>query len=242
MLFPAPALATLVPPSWRAALKGRLAPGAWTALEAWFEAECRSAEVCPPRERLFAALEAVAPPEVRVVLLGQDPYPAPGVANGLAFSTTADARLPASLRRLYEGLRLDVGEAPPNGDLGGWAAQGVLLLNTVLSVRAGAPNSHRGAGWEPFCRAILEALSARPTPVVFLCLGRQAEGEVASLAPPERHVRVVAPHPSPLTGRRFLEACEQERPFTAVNRALTAVGHPPIDWSAAAPAPRSGTF
>lgn len=225
----------MLPTPWRQALNGRVSEQAWAALETWFNGECRAAEVCPPRERLFAALEAVAPDQVRVVLLGQDPYPTPGVANGLAFSTTADARLPASLRRLYEGLRLDVGAAPPNGDLTGWATQGVLLLNTVLSVRAGTPNSHRGAGWEPFCRAILEVLSERITPVVFLCLGRQAEGVVAELTPPERHVRVVAPHPSPLTGRRFLEACAQQRPFTRVNQALAAAGHPPVDWSAAAP-------
>lgn len=232
---PRPSLATLLPRPWLEALDGRLNPAAWNALETWFDAECRVAEICPPRERLFAALEAVPPTQVRVVLLGQDPYPTPGVANGLAFSTTADARLPPSLRRLYEGLRQDVGAAPPNGDLSGWAAQGVLLLNTVLSVRAGAPNSHRGAGWEPFCRAILEVLAEREAPVVFLCLGRQAEGVVTDLAPPERHVRVVAPHPSPLTGRRFFEACERDRPFTQVNRALESFGSPALDWSAPAP-------
>jgi len=228
-------LATLLPTPWHQALEGRLPTGTWTALDAWFEVECRSAAICPPRERLFAALEAVDPEQVRVVLLGQDPYPTPGVANGLAFSTTADAKLPASLRRLYEGLRLDVGAAPPNGDLTGWARQGVLLLNTVLSVRAGAPNSHRGGGWESFCRAILQVLAERKAPLVFLCLGRQAEGLVEALAPPARHARVVAPHPSPLTGRRFLQACGNDRPFTAVNEALATFGLPAIDWSRAAP-------
>lgn len=232
-----PPLIDLMPSAWRSPLERRLAPGTLEALGTRFDAACAEGPVCPPRDRLFAALDAVAPSDVRVVLLGQDPYPTAGVANGLAFSTSPSARLPASLRRLYEGLRRDVGTAPPTGDLSGWAAQGILLLNTVLSVRAGEPNSHRDLGWEPVCRAMVELVAEGPAPVVFLCLGRQAEGLVEALSPPPRHPRIVAPHPSPLTGKRFLEACEQTRPFSAVNRALEAAGHPPIDWGRAAPGP-----
>lgn len=223
-----------LPSPWRALLPAEVQarlPG----LEALLEEEARLGHaVCPPRPQLFAALTAVPPAGVRVVLLGQDPYPTLGVANGLAFSVRADQRLPASLKRLYEALRLDVGgEVPATGDLTGWARQGVLLLNTVLSVREGAPNSHKDRGWEDVTQALLRGLCAREAPLVFLSLGRQAEALVERLSPPERHVRIVAPHPSPLTGRRFFEAVEQTRPFSAVNAALRGLGRAPIDWGGA---------
>lgn len=220
------------PSAWRALLPPDAASH-FASLEALLESEERRGQrVFPPRPQLFAALEAVVPGDVRVVLLGQDPYPTLGMANGLAFSVAPGTKLPASLRRLYEAVALDTGRAAPTGgDLSGWARQGVLLLNAVLTVREGEPGSHRKRGWEEVTRALLQGLCGREEPLIFLSLGRQAEALVEQLAPETRHVRVVAPHPSPLTGRRFLEVVGRERPFGAVNDALLRLGRAPIEWS-----------
>jgi len=237
MTAPTVRLLEQLPAPWRPLLPEASHLQHLQALESLLTAEARDGQrVFPPLPRLFAALEAVAPRDVRVVLLGQDPYPTSGVANGLAFSVAPDRKLPPSLRRLYEAIAVDTGKAPPaSGDLTGWARQGVLLLNAVLTVREGAPGSHRGRGWEEVTSALLRGLCAREEPLIFLSLGRQAEALVEGLSPDARHVRIVAPHPSPLTGRRFLEVVGRERPFGAVNAALLRLGHPPIDWSRSSP-------
>jgi uracil-DNA glycosylase len=166
---------------------------------------------------------------VRVVILGQDPYHGPGQAHGLAFSVPSGVAPPPSLRNIFKELQTDLGVTIPEGRscLGGWATQGVLLLNAVLTVRAGEAGSHRGQGWERFTDAVLTTVAALPVPPVFVLWGAAAQ-EKAALLSPERHVVIKSAHPSPLSawGGFF-----GSRPFSAVNQALGGRGQEPIDWS-----------
>jgi uracil-DNA glycosylase len=219
-------LAELLPTAWRTPLSGATRAPAFAELERFLESERATATVFPPREHLFAALAHTPPERVKVVLLGQDPYPTAGNANGLAFSVSPGVKVPASLKNIFLGLQADLGlPVPAHGDLTAWARRGVLLLNTVLTVREGEPQSHRRRGWEPFTRAVLEHVAGRPERVVFLCLGKPAQGLVESLG--TRHPVVVAPHPSPLNGRKFVDAVTSARLFSQVNALLDA----PLDWS-----------
>lgn len=219
-------LAALIPPAWQLALKAAIAAPSFTELSDFLEQEWRAAKIFPPREQLFAALAHTPPEAVKVVLVGQDPYPTAGNANGLAFSVTRGTKIPASLRNVFLGLEADLGLAlPTHGDLTAWADRGVLLLNAVLTVREGEPQSHQKKGWEPFTRAVLQHVAARPQRVVFLCFGKPALKLVESLG--TKHPIVCAPHPSPLNGRKFVDTVRSERLFTKVNALLDA----PLDWS-----------
>jgi uracil-DNA glycosylase len=219
-------------PALRAVLDPALRAPAFAQLSAFVEEEWRSQQVFPPREQVFAALAATAPDAVRAVIFGQDPYPTPGNANGLAFSVSPGVKVPASLRNLFAGLGLDVGlPKPTTGDLTPWAQRGVLLLNTVLTVRAGAANSHQRKGWEPFTQAVIAAVNAQPGPVVFFCFGKQAAALAGDLVDASRHTVLVTPHPSPLNGNAFVTHVQAQRPFTRANAVLTAAGRGSIDWS-----------
>jgi len=227
-------LEDLVPASWRELLAPHLSSESFQNLEAALAREEETgALILPPRSQIFAALELTPPSEVKVVIIGQDPYPTAGNANGLAFSVGKGMKVPASLKNVFAGLRADLEIAiSPNGDLTPWARRGVLLLNTVLTVRQGEPNSHRGIGWEPFTEAILAAVAAGPGPVVFLCFGAQAKAMAAKLEIDlDRHAVLVAPHPSPLNGRKFVETAALEKPFSKTNDLLIKGGRAPIDWS-----------
>lgn len=163
---------------------------------------------------------------VRVLIVGQDPYPTPGHAVGLSFSVARDVRpLPPSLVNIYAELRDDLGiEPPPHGDLTGWFEQGVLLLNRVLTVRPGQPNSHRGKGWESVTSAAIQALVSRGGPLVAVLWGRDAQ----TLAPALGAVpRIESPHPSPLSASRGFFG---SRPFSRANNSLVEQGADPIDW------------
>ncbi len=224
-------LASLVPAPWRVALAPALAAPSFAALERFLDAEARAANVFPPRPLVFAALAHTAPERVRVVVVGQDPYPTEGNANGLAFSVSPGVKPPASLKNLFKGLAADVGApVPSSGDLTPWADRGVLLLNAVLTVREGAPASHRRKGWEPVTEAVLRAVSGLAGPVVFLCLGRHAKALAERLVDGARHTVLCAPHPSPLNGNAFLEAAARDRPFTRTNAVLRAAGRGEVDW------------
>ena len=189
-------------------------------------------EVFPPRDRVFAALEHTPPGDVRVVLLGQDPYPTAGNANGLAFSVAPGMKIPASLRNLFKGLALDLGvTVPTSGDLGPWAQSGVLLLNAVLTVRKGEPGSHKRRGWETFTRTVLGVVAARAERVVFLALGKPAQALLAPLVEGTPHVLLALPHPSPLNGNAFVDAAARERPFSRINALLVEAGRAPADWA-----------
>jgi uracil-DNA glycosylase len=213
-------------PAWRQALTPVMCSAAFHELADFLEAERAAGhEVLPPRDQVFAALNLVEPGAVRVVVLGQDPYPTPGHAHGLAFSYRGTGALPRSLGNVFREIEADLGAAPPEGrgDLTAWARQGVLLLNTVLTVRAGEAGSHRRKGWEVFTDAVLAHLDDRPEPLVFLLWGGEAKKRRKLIS--ERHVVLEAGHPSPLSVRHF-RGC---RHFSGANAALAPAY---IDWAA----------
>ncbi|MBW7055863.1 uracil-DNA glycosylase [Paracoccus bogoriensis] len=179
----------------------------------------------PGPKRLFAALEATPPEKVRVVILGQDPYPTPGHANGLAFSVERGVALPRSLVNIFKELQADLGGVPANGDLSFWAEQGVLLLNTSLSVMPGQAGAHAGWGWDRLARQAV-AESQRHGPLAFLIWGNQAQKALAGL-PRAGDLTIATPHPSPLSARRGFFG---SRPFSRINDWLAASGRGRIDW------------
>ncbi|MDX1673256.1 MAG: uracil-DNA glycosylase [Longimicrobiales bacterium] len=197
-------------------------------LESFLEQERERRRVYPPREEVFRALELTPREAVRVVLLGQDPYHGPGQAHGLAFSVRPGVAKPPSLRNLLQELHEDLGVSmPEDGDLTPWARRGVLLLNAVLTVREGAPGSHRGKGWETFTDAVVEAASRGGDPVVFMLLGNRAR-EKAGGVDDDRHGVIEVPHPSPLSAYRGFFG---SRVFSRTNALLEALGREPVDWS-----------
>jgi uracil-DNA glycosylase len=219
-------LPDLLPPEWRAELTPFLDAAATEKLGEFVAAEYAAHTVYPPVEDLFAAYRLCPPAQTRVLILGQDPYHGPGQAHGLSFSVREGVRVPPSLRNVFKELAADVGVAPPAaGDLIGWAHQGVLLLNAVLTVRAGAAASHAGKGWEAFTDATIRALNARDERIVFLLWGGYARKKADLITNPA-HAVLVAGHPSPLNRAGFLGS----RPFSAANKALADGGRPVVDW------------
>ncbi len=195
----------------------------WLAIEEALNRETRA--ILPPDALRFAALERTQPDDTRVVILGQDPYPTPSHANGLAFSVTPETHLPKSLKNIFQELADDVGTAPETGDLGHWADQGVLLLNTALSVAAGAPGAHAKLGWSALTQDVLVRLS--DTPRAFLLWGKLARS-FRPLITGDHHFFIETVHPSPLSAYRgFFGA----RPFSRVNVWLEAHGQSPIHWT-----------
>ncbi len=189
--------------------------------------EYNSRVIYPPAEDLFSAYEMTPLSSVKVVILGQDPYHEPGQAHGMCFSVRPGVEIPPSLVNIYQELADDLGcRIPNNGYLVKWAGQGVLLLNTVLTVRAHAANSHRGIGWEEFTDATIRALDAEDRPMVFLLWGRPASLKKSLLNNP-KHLILEAPHPSPLSAYRGFFGC---RHFSKANAYLEKNGLAPIDW------------
>lgn len=188
--------------------------------------------VYPPRADLFTALRLTPPQGVRCVILGQDPYPGAGQAHGLAFSVRPGVALPRSLRNIYQELESDLGISPASGgSLIPWAEEGVLLLNNVLTVRAGASNSHKGLGWERFTTQLLLSLQAQPRPIAFVLWGKgaQTKGKEAQIQQsPYPRLILQSPHPSPLSARRGFFG---SRPFSQVNQFLVENGAAPIRWA-----------
>ncbi|MBM9594427.1 uracil-DNA glycosylase [Roseitranquillus sediminis] len=199
----------------------------WPGVRRALADETRS--VLPPPHRLFAALEACPPDAVRAVILGQDPYPTPGHADGLAFSVQPRTPLPRSLANVFAELEADQGCRLPDGDLSGWARQGVLLLNTCLTVPAGAANGHRRLGWQRLAAEVIGHVSLRPT--AFVLWGRPAQAMARHIDPGD-HLVIESPHPSPLSARTGFFG---SRPFGQVNDWLVARGETPIDWCRGAP-------
>ncbi len=189
----------------------------------------------PGPDCVFAALELTPPDAVRVVILGQDPYPTPGHANGLAFSVTPETALPRSLSNIYKEMDSDLGQRPVNGDLSHWARQGVLLLNTSLSVPPGAAGAHAKWGWDQLARqAVAHAQSHRP--LAFVLWGGHAQKALAGL-PRDQDLVIASAHPSPLSARRGFFG---SRPFSQINDWLATRGETLIDWSGLSPAPPQG--
>jgi uracil-DNA glycosylase len=212
--------------SWRESPAGR-------RLEAFVaDRQAAGAEVYPAQ--VLRALEATPREQVRVVILGQDPYHGPGQAEGLAFSVPIGQRVPPSLRNIHLELARDLGWPPPaHGHLGAWAARGVLLLNTALTVEAGSPAAHAKQGWEALTDAIVKDLSGDAQPLVFMLWGSHAQAKVSLINSPagDRHLVLQANHPSPLSARRGPMPFIGCGHFGAANRFLAAQGQAPIDWS-----------
>lgn len=218
-----------VPLPWRPLLTRVTQSERFQSLARFIAAEQASATILPAAQRIFQALEVTPPEAVKVVLLGQDPYPTPGHAHGLCFSVQPEVRpLPGSLRNIYKELTTDIPgfQSPAHGFLESWARQGILMLNTVLTVRAGAANSHQKQGWEEFTDEVIRVVNRKTQPVVFVLWGRKAQAKKSILTiPPHRLVETA--HPSPLSARAFLGS----RPFSQINRHLTETGQMPIDWN-----------
>ena len=189
--------------------------------------EYQTREVYPEPDDIFNAFAFTPRSRVKVVILGQDPYHEPGQAHGLCFSVKPDVAIPPSLVNIYQELHEDCGcYIPNNGYLKKWADQGVLLLNTVLTVRAHAANSHKNIGWEEFTNAAIRILNEQDRPIVFLLWGRPAQMKKAMLNNP-KHLILEAPHPSPLSAYRGFFGCKH---FSKANEFLKANGVEPVDW------------
>ncbi|MCD0453610.1 uracil-DNA glycosylase [Actinocorallia sp. API 0066] len=213
-----------LPGDWRDAMD--LDPLATAALGSFVEAEYAAGTVYPPRDDLFAAFHRTRLADARVLILGQDPYHGPGQAHGMSFSVREGVKPPPSLRNIYKELAADLGVPPgTSGDLSRWADQGVLLLNAVLTVRAGEAGSHAKKGWEEFTDAAIRALNAKPTRVVFILWGAYARKKAALVTAPH-HVVHESAHPSPLSARTFFGT----QPFSKTNKALADSGQPEITW------------
>lgn len=222
---------TALPESWRAALEPVLQSPPLRALGGYLKAEESSGKIIyPPRGTRLAALEMTPLDQVRVVILGQDPYHGPGQAHGLAFSVQHGVKIPPSLVNIYKELESDLGiPRAAHGNLTRWAEQGVLLLNNALTVEAANAGSHQGKGWELFTDAAVEAVAARPDPTVFILWGSHAQRKAARVAglASGPHLVLKAPHPSPLSAYNGFFG---SKPFSKTNAFLEAHGRGAIDW------------
>ena len=217
-----------IPSDWASLLMEMTESEAYRKLLAELAREITAGEtILPSREDTFKAVELTSQRAVRVVLLGQDPYHTPGMAHGLCFSGPPEIRsLPPSLKNIYRELHSDLGcRMPNNGCLVPWAEQGVLLLNTALTVRAHSPNSHKKCGWQPFTDRVIKLLNAKSSRVVFVLWGGEAQKKIVLITNP-LHVVIAAAHPSPLSSKKFFGS----RCFSKVNHALIEEGLSPIDW------------
>lgn len=212
---------------WLTVLADEFQEPYYKELEQFLETEYARYTIYPPEDDVFRALEWTSFADTKVVILGQDPYHGQGQAHGLSFSVKPGVAIPPSLRNMYKELASDLGCAMPNhGYLKAWAEQGVLLLNTVLTVREAQPSSHKGMGWERFTDQIIQALSAREKPVIFVLWGSYAQAK-RSLINASRHVIIASAHPSPLSAYRGFFG---SKPFSAVNAELYRLGMTGIDW------------
>ena len=222
----------MAPTDWNPVLRDELDQPYWQELQSFVAAEREAGPVYPATGDVFAALHLTPLAQVKVVILGQDPYHGPRQAHGLCFSVPEGVPLPPSLRNVYRELNDDLGlPIPRSGDLPPWARRGVLLLNTTLTVRAGAAASHQGHGWEVFTDQVIRAVSAKPETVVFILWGAHARKKRA-LVDRSRHVVIESAHPSPLSAHNGFFG---SRPFSRANAALVAAGRDPVDWSLPAP-------
>lgn len=212
---------------WLVALKEEFRQPYYKKLFQTVNEEYRTRQIFPPADDIFNAFHLTPLHEVKVVILGQDPYHGTGQAHGLCFSVRPGVEIPPSLVNIYKELHDDLGCSIPNhGCLTKWAKQGVLLLNTVLTVRAHQANSHKGIGWEEFTDAAIRKLNEQDRPIVFILWGRPAQAKKTMLHNP-KHMILEAPHPSPLSAYRGFFG---SRPFSQANRFLEAQGIEPIDW------------
>jgi uracil-DNA glycosylase len=212
---------------WEKALQGEFRKPYYRKLFETVGREYRTTTVYPPADDIFNAFHLTPLPDVKVVILGQDPYHEPGQAHGLSFSVMPGVEIPPSLVNIYQELHDDLGcKIPNNGCLTKWAEQGVLLLNTVLTVRAHRAFSHKDIGWQEFTDAAIRVLAGQDRPLVFILWGKPAQQKASMITNP-RHLILKSPHPSPLSAYRGFFG---SRPFSKTNAYLEANGLTPIDW------------
>ena len=212
---------------WDAVLGDEFEKPYYRQLRAFLKEEYTHHTVYPSMYDIFNALKTTPYSDVRVVLLGQDPYHGRGQAHGMCFSVRKGVEPPPSLVNIFRELQSDLGiEPPPDGELTPWAKSGVLLLNTVLTVRAGQPNSHRGKGWEIFTDRVIAEVNRSDRPTVFLLWGANAKAKMPMITNP-RHLVLTAAHPSPLSAYNGFFGC---RHFSKANEFLVRNGRPPVNW------------
>lgn len=223
----APVAVPDVPASWKRVLADEFKKPYWAEPQAFVAKERDEYTIFPPEDEVYTAFQLTPYEDVRVFLLGQDPYPGEGQAHGLCFSVKPGVALPGSLRNMYKELKDDLGvPLAKTGYLARWAEQGMLMLNAVLTVRAGQPNSHKGKGWETFTDAVIRAVNDKPDPVVFVLWGAYAQKKL-KLIDEGRHTVIQSAHPSPLSASNGFFG---SKPFSKINAALKENGFPPIDW------------
>ena len=216
-----------LPPLWQDLLAHETTTPYWSTLQNFVAAERQVANVYPPLGATFHAFALTAPTEVRVVILGQDPYHSQGQANGLCFSVANGVKIPPSLRNIYKELHADLGIAPStSGDLTSWARQGVLLLNATLTVRQDGAGTHHGHGWEVFTDAVVRTLGSQKSPIAFVLWGAFARNKKSLITQPQ-HTIIESVHPSPLSAHNGFFG---SKPFSQINQALRANDSDPIDW------------
>ena len=212
--------------SWFTLLQDEFAKDYFKSLQSFLEEEYSCATVYPKEENIFNALNFVPPDKVKVVIIGQDPYHEPGQAQGLSFSVPENFPYPPSLVNIFKEIEDDLHiKCLPSGDLTRWAKQGVLLLNTVLTVRKGQANSHKDKGWEKLTSKIIEILGKKKEPIVFMLWGSYAQSFEPLIE--SQHLVLKAPHPSPLSAYRGFFGCKH---FSKCNQFLQKNGQTPIDW------------
>jgi uracil-DNA glycosylase len=213
--------------TWSALLQREIGSQRHIELQRFIAHERLESTVFPPAQNVYAALELTSFESTKVVILGQDPYHGNGQAHGLSFSVRSNTPIPPSLRNIFKELFTDVAiQREQNGDLTGWARQGVLLLNTTLTVREGEPGSHQERGWQHITDTVISALNEKPTRVVFVLWGAHACAK-KTLITQTHHVVIESVHPSPLSAHRGFFG---SRPFSRINSALEEAGLSPINW------------
>jgi len=216
-----------IEPSWKLQLESEFSAPYFAELKTFLISERSKHTVYPPGKEIFAAFAHTRFDDVKVVIVGQDPYHGPGQANGLCFSVANGIKIPPSLRNIYKEIEADIGlPMSKNGDLSSWAKQGVFLLNTTLTVRSASPGSHQGKGWERLTDAAITALSKGREGLVFLLWGKPAQSK-EKLIDSSRHFVLKAPHPSPLSAYSGFLGCKH---FGKTNKILLDLGKTPIHW------------
>ncbi len=224
-------LTDAIPDDWKELLKTEIESEWFGELQEFLDEEWQNETIYPPAEKIFDALHLTPLLKVKVLILGQDPYHGEGQAHGLCFSVPDGIKIPPSLRNIYKEMRTDLNINPPDsGNLQSWAEQGVLMLNTVLTVRAGEAQSHQKRGWEKFTDAVIKQVSDKADKSVFVLWGGSAHKKVP-LINDKRHCVICGVHPSPLSASRgFIGS----RPFSEVNTALKSLGREPMIWDSIA--------
>ncbi len=216
------------PATWATALAAEFGEAYFAKLQEFVTAERQSSQIFPAEADVYNAYRFAPLDDVKVVLLGQDPYPTPGHAHGLCFSVRPGVAIPASLRNIYQERQSDLSIPPAkHGYLASWATQGILMLNAVLTVRSGTPNSHANKGWEKFTDATLKAVNSKTTPVVFVLWGGYAQKK-RPLIDESQHAVIASVHPSPLSASAGFFG---SKPFSKINAQLADKGLSPIDWT-----------